>query len=71
MAAEAQTVTVTVECKAVIVTVECKAVIVGCEVRVLVKKPGRQRYAKQPLAIIHCNDLEQARRVAERVNGDE
>ena len=61
MAAEAQTVTV---------TVECKAVIVGAEVRVLIKKPGRQRYAKQPLAIIHCNDLEQARRVAGRVNGD-
>jgi len=53
------------------VTVECKAVIVGCEVRVLVKKPGRQRYAKQPLAIIHCNDLDQAKRVAGSVNGDE
>jgi hypothetical protein len=59
MAAEAHT-----------VTLECKAVIAGTEVRVLVKKPGRQRYAKQPLAIIRCNDPEQAKRVAGRVNGD-
>ena len=60
MAAEAHT-----------VTLECKAVIAGTEVRIIFKKPGRQRYAKQPLAIIHCNDPDQAKRVEGRVNGDE
>jgi len=53
------------------VTIECKAEIVGTEVRIIFKKPGRRRYEKQPLAIIRCNDPDQARRVAGRVNGDE
>jgi len=59
MAAEAHT-----------VPLECKAEIVGCEVRIIFKKPGGRRYEKQPLAIIRCNDPDQARRVAGRVNGD-
>ena len=58
MAAETQT-----------LTVECKVVIVGSEVRILFKNPIKRRYEKQPLAIIRCNDPEQAQRIADRVNG--
>jgi hypothetical protein len=59
--------------------VECKAFVDGSTVTIRIKNPKRKGYAKSkrreyakwPLAIIHCNDPEQAQRIAERVNGDE